>query len=52
MKNLFHKFLKLNFRSVFLNFYLLPFKQAVRLPLLFARNVKISAIYRGGGTVE
>lgn len=48
MKNLLHKLLKLNFRSVFLSFYLLPFKQAVRLPLLFARNVKISAIYRGG----
>lgn len=48
MKNLLHKFLKLNLRSVFLNFYLLPFKQAVHLPLLFARNVKISTIYRGG----
>lgn len=52
MKNLLHKFLKLNFRSVFLNFYLLPFRQAVHLPLLFARNVKISAIFRGGGTIE
>lgn len=48
MKGLLHKFLKFNLRSVFLNFYLLPFRQAVRLPLLFARNVKISAIYRGG----
>ena len=48
MKGLLHKFLKFNLRSVFLNLYLLPFKQAVRLPLLFARNVKISAIYRGG----
>ena len=52
MKNLLRKFLKLNFRSVFLNFYLLPFRQAVHLPLLFARNVKISAIFRGGGTIE
>lgn len=48
MKNLLHKLLKLNFRSVFLNFYLLPLRQAVHLPLLFARNVRISAIYRGG----
>ena len=48
MNNIFRKLLKLNIRSVFLNFYLLPIPQAIRLPLLFAHNVKISAIYRGG----
>ena len=48
MKNIFRKIKKLSLRSIILNFYLLPFKQAVKLPLLFARNVKISAIYRGG----
>lgn len=41
------KILKLNLRSIFLNFYLLPFKQAIYIPLLIARKVKITAVYRG-----
>lgn len=48
MRNFIHKFLKANLRSIFLNFYLLPFRQAMHLPLLFSRKVKIVHIYRGG----
>ncbi len=42
------KFGKINFRSIFLNFYLLPFSQAIHFPISVARNVKITSLYRGG----
>ena len=42
------KVLKINLRSIFLNFYLLPFSQAIHLPILIARNVKIDSLHRGG----
>ena len=50
--NFLQKLEKLNFRSLFLNFYLFPFEQAIHLPLFIAKNVKISEIYKGGGTIE
>lgn len=48
MKSLLRKLLKMNLRSIFLNFYLLSFRQAVRLPLLVSRNTKILELHRGG----
>lgn len=52
MKKIINQFLKLNLRSIFLNFYLLPFRQAVHLPLLFSRNTRILEIHRGGGQLN
>lgn len=42
-----HKILKLNLRSIFYNFYLFPFKQAIKLPLLISRRTRIKI--PGGG---
>lgn len=42
------KIMKINFRSIVLNFYLLPIKQAVHLPLLISNKCKLKGLYRGG----
>lgn len=34
-------------KSVWVNFYCLPFKQAIKFPILLARGVRISYIHRG-----
>ena len=43
-----NKIRKINIRSILLNFYLLPFAQAIYLPILFSRHCKITGLYRGG----
>lgn len=43
-----YKIRKINIRTIFLNFYLLPFAQAIHLPILLSRNCKIKGLCRGG----
>lgn len=40
----FEKIKKINIRSIFYNFYLFPFWQACKLPLLIANNTKIKSL--------
>lgn len=42
------KLKKINIRSLWLNFKLFPFKQAIKFPLFISSNVKIVKIWRGG----
>lgn len=42
----FRKISKINLRSIILNFYLLPLNQAIHLPILIEKNVKIQ-VHRG-----
>lgn len=44
----FRKLGKINIRSIILNFRLFSFKQAIYLPLIVSRNIKITEIWRGG----
>lgn len=48
----FKKLSKLNLRSIILNFKLFSFKQAIHLPLIVSRNIKISYIYRGAIQID
>ena len=47
MNRLFKLLGMINIKSIYLNFYLLPFHQAYKLPILFSKNLKILSIHRG-----
>lgn len=46
------KICKINIRTILINFYLLPFRQAIHLPIILSRHCKIKGLYRGGVQIK
>ena len=52
MNRLLKFFRMINIKSIYLNFYLLPFHQAYKLPILFSKNLKILRIHKGNIEID